>query len=137
MQLVCFGTLFGFLITFSIIIYLAVFEAVGRDSQLAKVFSFIAAAFQLVSQTLPLYTGYQLLWPAEGAEEPKIMNFKQLLLVSRSYSLIVSLYWAIYCTLVYEHTVFMVVNVISTLLSLVSSCVHLFYCLKPDEPAVG
>lgn len=46
----------GFTFTFSLIIFLSVFGPVERNSQWAKVFSFIAAATQLVSQMLPLHT---------------------------------------------------------------------------------
>uniref|UniRef100_A0A8I6XYS7 Uncharacterized protein n=1 Tax=Hordeum vulgare subsp. vulgare TaxID=112509 RepID=A0A8I6XYS7_HORVV len=132
----CLGFLCGFGILVGLYVWFAMLVPVKRDSCVAKVIAIVASVFQGISQAIPIYSVWVLYRARAGPPAIVIRNMKPLLVYSRASSFTISLYWAMYATLTYQHTVFELANIASTAMGFLSLSLHLIYALFPEEDAL-
>ncbi|KAI4990449.1 hypothetical protein ZWY2020_038812 [Hordeum vulgare] len=132
----CLGFLGGFGILVGLYVWFAMFVPVKRDICVAKVIAIVASVFQGISQAIPIYSVWVLYRARAGPPAIVIRNMKPLLVYSRASSFTISLYWAMYAALTYQHTVFECANIASTVMGFLSLSLHLMYALFPEEDAL-
>ncbi|KAE8786607.1 hypothetical protein D1007_39516 [Hordeum vulgare] len=130
--MVCFGSLTAFATIIGLSVSLAVLGPIQKDSMAAHDMALAATGLQVFSQFIPYISVYGLFRPSANPPPMNIRNMRPLLIYSRASNFIISLFWAMYAVLTYQHTMFEVANVSSTILGFGSLCLHLVYALGPD-----
>ncbi|XP_040382007.1 uncharacterized protein LOC102705399 [Oryza brachyantha] len=131
---VCWATVISLLIITIVLMLMALFGPLKRDTRLANIISAIAAVAQLFSSLLPfadLCNSCISQGQAPDAQVPPFRNRRKLSIYMSLLDATFMMYWAIYCIHHYERSTFWLANIMSWILSWISASLSIYKALRP------